>query len=70
MKKKNGKSKKTKQKVVKKNTNAVFKVLALIVLGSATTFFLTGCISYHADCDQTKNGRGNTCKGIIYRGGK
>ena len=70
MKKKNSKSKHKTQKVVKKNSNAVIKVLVLIVLGSATTFFITGC-SYHPDCDQTKNGRGNipaSCRGATYAG--
>ncbi len=63
-------NKKLQNKVVKKNTHAVIKVLVLIALGSATTFFLTGC-SYHPECDQTHNGRGNTpasCRGVVYRG--
>ncbi len=72
MKKKTKKSKnKNKNKVVKKNTNAVFKVLVLIGLVSATTFFLTGC-SYHPECDQTTHGRGNipaSCRGVTYGGG-
>ncbi len=71
MSKKNKKSK-PKTKVVKKNSYAVIKVLVLIVLGSTTTFFLTGC-SYHPECDQTKNGRGNipaSCRGVTYGGSK
>ena len=69
-KKRTTKRKSTKRKTKKKSDGGGLGLVVVIALFACAGYFLTGC-SYHPECDQTNNGRGNipaSCRGVVYRG--